>query len=98
MRITITPSSRAAYKYKASDGSRATHFGARGYEDYTMHRDEKRRRLSLARHASREDWSRAGVMTAGWLRRHILWEKPTLKEAIAAANRLYPDITFTLTT
>ena len=80
----------------ASDGSRGTHFGARGYEDYTMHRDDKRRRLYLARHASREEWGRAGVMTAGWLSRHLLWEKPTLKEAVAAASKLYPDITFTL--
>ena len=96
MRITIAPSSRAAYKYKASDGSRTTHFGARGYEDYTTHRDEKRRRLYLARHASREDWSRAGVMTAGWLSRHILWEKPTLREAVTAAGKLYPGITFAL--
>ena len=96
MRIAIAPSNRAAYKYKASDGSRTTHFGARGYEDYTTHRDEKRRRLYLARHASRENWSRAAVMTAGWLSRHILWEKPTVKAAVAAAVKLYPDITFTL--
>ena len=98
MRIAIAPSNRAAYKYKASDGSRTTRFGAKGYEDYTTHRDEKRRRLYLARHTSREDWSRAGVMTAGWLSRHILWEKPTLTEAVQAANRLYPGITFTLST
>ena len=98
MRITIAPSSRAAYKYKASDGSRATHFGARGHQDYTTHRDEKRRMNYLSRHASREDWGRSGVMTAGWLSRYILWEKPTIREAVAAASRLYPDITITLTT
>ena len=80
----------------ASDGSRTTHFGAKGYEDYTTHRDEKRRRNYLSRHESREDWGRSGVMTAGWLSRYILWEKPTIKEAVAAANRLYPDVTFAL--
>jgi hypothetical protein len=63
-----------------------------------MRRDEKRRRLYLSRQASREDWGRAGVMTAGWFSRHILWEKPMLNEAVAAASRLYPDITFTLAT
>ena len=97
MRVTIEPSSRAGYKYMASDGSRTTHFGAKGYEDYTTHRDEKRRRNYLSRHESREDWGRSGVMTAGWLSRYILWEKPTIKEAVAAANRLYPDVTFALT-
>jgi hypothetical protein len=96
MRVTIEPSSRAGYKYMASDGSRTTHFGAKGYEDYTTHRDEKRRRNYLSRHESREDWGRSGVMTAGWLSRYILWEKPTIKEAVAAANRLYPDVTFAL--
>ena len=40
MRVTIEPSSRAGYKHMASDGSRTTHVGAMGYEDYTMHRDE----------------------------------------------------------
>ena len=98
MRVIIAPSSRAGYKHMASDGSSTTHVGARGYEDYTMHRDEKRRRNYLSRHASREDWGRSSVMTAGWLSRYLLWEKPTLKEAVAAANRLYPDVTFTLTT
>ena len=80
----------------ASDSSRTTHFGAKGYEHYTMHCDGKRRRLYLARHASRQDWGRAGIMTAGWLSRYILWEKPTLKEAVAAAGKLYPGITFIL--
>ena len=97
MRIVIAPSSRAGYKYMASDGSRTTHFGAKGYKDYTTHRGEKRRRLYLARHASRENWGRSGVMTAGWLSRYLLWEKPTLKEAVTTASRLYPDVTFTLT-
>ena len=96
MRITIAPSSRAAYKYMASDGSGTTHFGARGYQDFTMHRDEKRRRSYLSRHASREDWGRSGVMTAGWLSRYILWEKPTLEEAVVAASKLYRDVTFSL--
>ena len=96
MRVTIAPSSRAGYTYVARDGSRTTHFGARGYEDYTTHRDEKRRRNYLSRHASREDWGRSGLMTAGWLSRHLLWEKPTLKEAVMAASKLYRDVTFSL--
>ena len=61
-----------------------------------MHRDEKRRRSYLSRHASREDWGRSGVMTAGWLSRYLLWEKPTLKEAVVAASKLYRDVNFAL--
>ena len=61
-----------------------------------MHRDEQRRRLYLSRHASREDWGRSGVMSAGWLSRHLLWEKQTLMEAVAAASKLYDGVTFVL--
>ena len=33
-------------------------------------------------------------MTPGWLSRYLLWEKRSLDEAIAAASRMYPDVTF----
>ena len=93
--MTLAGVSKQMFKRVSSPVPRNTD-GAKGYEDYTPHRDEKRRRNYLSRHKSREDWGRSGVMTAGWLSRYILWEKPTIKEAVAAANRLYPDVTFAL--
>ena len=33
-------------------------------------------------------------MTPGWLSRYLLWKKPSLDEAIAAASRMYRGVTF----
>ena len=56
-------------------------FGAKGMEDFTIHKDEERKELYLARHKKNENWEKP--MTPGSLSRYILWNKPTLKESIA---------------
>ena len=94
MEVLISASTRPKYKLMARAGGRTVHFGAAGYDDYTTHHDDERRRLYLARHAAREDWGRTGVLTAGWLSRWLLWEKPSLRAAVATANKMYPDIRF----
>ena len=53
---------------------RTVHFGQRGACDFTLHHNDARRQAHIARHGSREDWGRTGVMTPGWLSRHLLWE------------------------
>ena len=55
-------------------------FGAYGYEDFTTHGDNRRKKLYLARHRKNEDWN--DPKTAGALSRWILWNKPTLRESI----------------
>ena len=95
MLIRIQRSSRTGKKFVALDGRQRIHFGAEGYEDYTTHGDPARRHRYIARHRG-EDWTREGVMTPGWLSRYILWEKPSLKEAVASANRMYKDVRFEL--
>lgn len=59
-------------------------FGAKGYDDYTTtpadEREEKKK-LYLARHKAREDWT--DPLTPGALSRWILWNKTTLKASIA---------------
>lgn len=76
--------------YKANDGVHKyvavfddgdhTAFGALGYEDFTTHRDIRRKKLYLARHKKRENWD--DPKTAGALSRWILWNKATLRESI----------------
>ena len=95
MIITIHRSSRKGKKFVAFDGSKRVHFGAEGYEDYTTHRAPARRKRYIDRHRG-EDWTREGVMTPGWLSRYILWEKPSLREAVANASRMYKDVRFEL--
>eukprot|EP00962_Isochrysis_galbana_P042875 scaffold16138_cov106-Isochrysis_galbana.AAC.1 len=69
---TITHSKSAAKKYTAHNGSKTVHFGEKGYEDYTMHRDKTRRASYLARHGSGgQNWS--DPSTAGFWSRWLLW-------------------------
>jgi hypothetical protein len=51
------------------------------YEDYTTHKDSKRRTLYLNRHRKKENWK--NPLTAGSLSRWLLWGPTTdLKENI----------------
>lgn len=65
------------------EGKRKTiHFGDSRYSDYTLHKDSKRKQRYVVRHAAREDWTKCGVLTAGFWSKHILWNKPTIKASL----------------
>ena len=82
----VEPSSRVTKKWSVKTPSgRIINFGAVGYEDYTMHGDATRAEDYVRRHAAREDWS--DPETAGFWSRWLLWEKPTIKAALAALRR-----------
>jgi hypothetical protein len=55
-------------------------FGALGYDDFTIHRDVRKKASYLKRHKVREDFD--NPRTAGALSRWILWNKPTIEESI----------------
>ena len=94
--VAIQKSHNPKKKYDAViNGNKIISFGATGYEDYTTHKDEKRKDNYIKRH-SNEDWSRANLESAAWMSRYILWEKPSLKEAVVNANRMYRDVKFHL--
>ena len=96
MKIIISKSASANKKYDALiDGKHHISFEAKGYSDYTLNKDPARRLNYIKRH-SNEDWSRSNVASAAWLSRYILWEKPTLQEAISNANRMYSDVQVSL--
>ena len=73
----IMKSSRKNKKYMAmfKDG-KVVHFGDTRYEDFTVHKDEERKRLYLLRHKKNEGWN--NPYSAGSLSRYILWNKPTI--------------------
>jgi hypothetical protein len=75
-------------KFVAIVQSRKVRFGQKGYEDYTIHKDPKRLQNYLSRHASRENWTKSGVNTAGFWSRWILWNKPTLMASIADTQKI----------
>lgn len=70
------------------DGSRV-HFGAKGYEDYTVHKDPGRKRRYIARHAVAETWGKLGIATAGFWARWLLWNRPTLAASARDVERRF---------
>jgi len=56
------------------------HFGAKGYEDYIIHKDDERKQRYIARHQNNEDWT--NLDTPGFWARWLLWNKPTIKQSI----------------
>lgn len=66
------------YQVNFPDGS-TVKFGAKGYSDYTMHKDPERMRRYLLRHKRRENWS--NPKTAGFWSRWLLWSAPSLSGA-----------------
>jgi L-rhamnose mutarotase len=81
MEVIIKHSSKKDKKYDAIiDGKKTVSFGAAGASDYTIHKDDERKRLYLLRHEKNEDWN--DPITPGALSRWILWNKKTLKASI----------------
>ena len=84
--IQVTKSTAKGKKYTATVGDKKVHFGAKGYQDFTQHGDEARRKNYLARHGGGgQDWGDRG--TAGYWSRWLLWEKPSLTGAAAALRK-----------
>jgi hypothetical protein len=78
---TITTKKKTAIFYnKTGDKIKTIHFGAKGYSDYTIHKDPYRKLRYIQRHKTNENWK--DPMTAGTLSRYILWGEPTLRESI----------------
>ena len=51
--IEIAKSTAKGKKYTATlESGKGVHFGAKGYQDYTQHGDEARRKSYLARHGA----------------------------------------------
>ena len=63
-------------------------FGAKGYQDFTQHKDAHRKSLYLQRHGrGREHWSSPD--TAGALARWVLWNKPGFRESVRDYKRRF---------
>jgi len=87
--IILQKSKNPAKKYAVTIGRKTINFGAKGYSDYTIHRDISRMRRYEMRHRSRETWSKSGVKTAGFWSKHILWNKPSLNASISDTRRRF---------
>ena len=86
MEVIIKKSSKKGKKFKAViDGKKTIHFGAEGYSDFTIHKDEERKQRYINRHKKRENFN--DPLTASFYATNVLWNKPTLKQSIADINK-----------
>ena len=62
------------YPYPAKDGihkyyiiiksGEKVYFGAAGYSDFTIHKDEERKKRYILRHEKNENWGKSGIDTS----------------------------------
>ena len=86
MKVIIKKSTNAKKKYMAIfyDGEKkvkTTHFGAKNFSHFPIHKDEERKKRYLDRHRKNENWN--DKFSAGSLSRWVLWNKPSIKASIA---------------
>ena len=65
--------------YIITESGKKVYFGADGYSDFTIHKDEARKMKYINRHQKNENWTKSGIDTAGFWARWLLWNKPTIK-------------------
>ena len=85
--LKIVPSTNKQKKYDAhfeiNAKSKKVSFGSKNSSTYINHKNDEKKKNYLARHSKlNENWN--NPMTAGSLSRHILWSKPSLKQATNA--------------
>lgn len=64
-------------------------FGAQGYSDYTIHRENERKQRYIIRHQRRENWNKSGIQTPGFWSRWILWNKTTIAESVRFTSKKF---------
>ena len=82
MNVMLLKSSKKDKKFMVILDGKTVHFGAQGYEDFTMHKNEIRKNNYISRHKTRENWTKSGIKTAGFWSRWLLWNKPSFSSSI----------------
>ena len=84
------------HNVKGVDKEKTIKFGASGYSDYPTYYlkegkevADKKKKAYIARHKVNEDFSKAGIDTAGWWALNILWSEPTINESLAKIKKEY---------
>ena len=80
MKIILSNSNRPAKRYMVQINDKLIHFGSSQHSNFTIHRDEKRKQNYISRHKSNENWN--DILTAGFWAKHLLWNKPTIRDSI----------------
>lgn len=62
-------------------------FGAKGYSDYTKHKDLERKERYIKRHEKKENWK--DPTTAGFWSFWILWNLPTIRSSLTYTRKRF---------
>ena len=68
--VDVMISTRKDKKYMITHNGRRIHFGAMGMEDFTKHKDEKRRERFRQRNRR---WANAPKYSPSWASYYLLW-------------------------
>ena len=68
--IDVYISSRKDKKYMVLVNDKWIHFGQMGYQDYTKHKNKKKRELFRKRN---HKWADASMYSPAWLSYYLLW-------------------------
>jgi hypothetical protein len=80
--VEILKLTKGPKKFKARvDFKKTIAFGARGYQDFTIHKTVERKNRYIKRHKRKESWKKSGITTAGFWSRWLLWNKTSLKSS-----------------
>ena len=74
--------------YIITNNNKKVYFGASGYSDYTIHKDEARKQRYINRHKN-EVWTKSGIDTAGFWSRWLLWNLQTIKDSYNDIKRRF---------
>jgi len=88
-KIILQKSRSPNKKFMATINSTNVNFGAKGYSDYTKHKNKSRMRRYENRHKSRENWKKSGIRSAGFWSKWILWNKPGFLESIKDTQKRF---------
>jgi hypothetical protein len=65
--------------YIITNDNKKVYFGAAGYDDFTITKNEEQKQRYITRHKKNENWD--DINSAAFWSRFYLWEKSTKKEA-----------------
>ena len=94
LQIILSKSSNNINKFmisinKGEGRTKTIHFGAKGYSDYTIHKDSERMKRYISRHKSKENWTKSGIDTKGFWSRWLLWSENNINKAIKKINQKF---------
>ena len=89
MELILKKSTKPDKKLMLVSENKTVHFGSKPNKDFTIYSKEgkeiaeQKKKAYLSRHSKlNENLNKSGLMTAGFLSRWILWNKPTISGSL----------------